>query len=284
MGYGVDSTFSIGWGHGVCQDYCSAQLIALCNKHYPLLLVSDGCSSSPNTDIGARLVVRAGLVNAPLLFHGAGDDRELWEQYGMAVAATLRAMATALALPAEGTDATLLYGVGDGTLFRVGFYGDGCAIVRNRTGETRALEVGYESGAPRYLSYRLDPVRTDRYGEEFPGRVVIRTYRDSGAGFVPEGETTREVGEPVTFTWPEREISLVVLASDGLGSFTGTRGEAVPLPEVLPQVTSFKGMVGEFLRRRITRMKGELEKRGIRHFDDLGLAACALGPVERGEP
>jgi hypothetical protein len=228
-------------------------------------------------------VARAGLANAGLLLGPAADDRELWGRYGMAVAATLRTMAATLALPAEATDATLLYGMGDGTRFRVGFYGDGCAIVRNRAGETRALEVSYESGAPRYLSYWLDPGRAARYGEEFPGRVVIRTYRDSGAGFVPEGEISQEVGEPVTFTWPERELSLVVLASDGLGSFTGALGEAVPLPEILPQVTSFKGLAGEFLRRRITRMKTTLEKRGIRHFDDLGLAACTLGPAEGGE-
>lgn len=47
-----DSYFSIGAQHKVCQDYSSQGLSA----GLPYVIVSDGCSSSPNTDIGSRIV------------------------------------------------------------------------------------------------------------------------------------------------------------------------------------------------------------------------------------
>src|SRR5215203_2249321 len=46
----TDCFFNIGATHSVCQDYVVAS---------PYLILSDGCSSSPDTDIGARLLVKA---------------------------------------------------------------------------------------------------------------------------------------------------------------------------------------------------------------------------------
>lgn len=282
MRYSLDNMFTIGWGHKVCQDYSCIQLISLCNKLAPVILVSDGCSSSRDTDIGARLIARSALVNAGLVLQATGNDRAVWGRYGQAIAVTLHTVAATLALPEEATDATLMYGIGNGKSFRIGFYGDGFAIIRNRAGETRVIEVRYESNAPRYLSYWLDKRRAARYAKEFPGQVVIRTFANTGAGFVFLNETRQDVCEPIAMTYPENELSLVMLATDGLGSFTKAGVEPVPLLDILPEVIGFKGMAGEFLQRRITRMKSTLEKAGIRHFDDIGLAACHLRPEEEG--
>ena len=51
----ADAYFAIGRTHDVCQDY------ALASDDVPKTwaLVSDGCSSSPASDIGARLLGRA---------------------------------------------------------------------------------------------------------------------------------------------------------------------------------------------------------------------------------
>jgi len=280
MRYNLDSMFTIGWGHRVCQDYCCTDFVALCNKKTPVLMVADGCSSSRDTDIGARLVAKAAAVNAGLVLQAHPDDRTAWERYGMAIAATLKALAARLSLPAEALDATLLYGISDGNSFRLGFYGDGVAIVKNRGGQTRVIEIRYESNAPRYLSYWLDSRRLAQYEREYPGQVLIRSYEDSGAGFALLGETRQDVSEPVTMSYHEDELALVILATDGLGSFTTAGGESLPLSDILPEVVGFKGMAGEFLQRRVTRMRTTLEKAGIRHYDDIGLAACFLRPEE----
>ena len=48
----ADAYFEIGATHLVCQDYA----LAFANNEYAYAIVSDGCTSSPNTDIGARLI------------------------------------------------------------------------------------------------------------------------------------------------------------------------------------------------------------------------------------
>ncbi|HYO91642.1 MAG TPA: hypothetical protein VEQ40_08400, partial [Pyrinomonadaceae bacterium] len=62
----ADSAFLIGATHAVCQDYAVAgngtpdERAAVSNlQANPYVILSDGCSSSPDTDIGARLLVKA---------------------------------------------------------------------------------------------------------------------------------------------------------------------------------------------------------------------------------
>ncbi len=38
--------------HGICEDYVIAKMI----NGSPVLVISDGCSSSPNTDVGSKLL------------------------------------------------------------------------------------------------------------------------------------------------------------------------------------------------------------------------------------
>ena len=49
----ANSAINIGATHSLCEDY----VIAQSEGHYVIL--SDCCSSSPDTDIGARLLVKA---------------------------------------------------------------------------------------------------------------------------------------------------------------------------------------------------------------------------------
>ena len=44
----TDGAFYIGTTHEVCQDYCMAENDAI--------VVSDGCSGSPGTDMGSRVL------------------------------------------------------------------------------------------------------------------------------------------------------------------------------------------------------------------------------------
>jgi hypothetical protein len=47
--------FSIGKDHAICQDYAISKLI----NNGGCAILSDGCSSSPSTDIGSRLLAMA---------------------------------------------------------------------------------------------------------------------------------------------------------------------------------------------------------------------------------
>ena len=53
----VDCAFRMGRTHLVCQDYA-----AVAAGEFPCVLLADGCSWSPDTDMGARLLVRSALT------------------------------------------------------------------------------------------------------------------------------------------------------------------------------------------------------------------------------
>ena len=52
----ADAHFSIGKTHRVCEDYARAGLLP---DGRAFAIVSDGCSSSPDTDFGSRLMTIA---------------------------------------------------------------------------------------------------------------------------------------------------------------------------------------------------------------------------------
>ena len=56
----ADCAFAAGRGHDVCQDYAAAGGGA----DEPYAILADGCSTSPDTDVGARLLVKC--IERPL--------------------------------------------------------------------------------------------------------------------------------------------------------------------------------------------------------------------------
>ena len=62
----ADSAFRMGSTHAVCQDYAvasawtaAAHTDGAAPPPRPYIILSDGCSSTPDTDVGARLLVKA---------------------------------------------------------------------------------------------------------------------------------------------------------------------------------------------------------------------------------
>src|SRR6185295_18680312 len=88
----TDAAINIGSTHSVCQDY------AIARNGYVVL--ADGCSSSPDTDIGARLLVKA-------LDQRLGTPTDI-EELHRESARTALGWAAMLGLPDQAVDATLL--------------------------------------------------------------------------------------------------------------------------------------------------------------------------------
>lgn len=244
----TDAFFMMGHQHLVCQDYATAgpDFVAL----------ADGCSSSPHTDFGARLLCRmAGQHPVTEVIHAAAP------------------LLRPLGLPETSLDATLLFARHRDDAVEVYGAGDGVVVARRRDGRHTTHVVSYPSGAPRYLSYDLCPTRSARYDQEF-GRIQLHTI--DGAAPLPV-----DAG-PQRWSWPVAEYDLILVLSDGALSFrrpTATGTEPVPVAEIVSAMLAIKTFSGAFLARRARRFLLEASAQGWVHDDDFAVAAIYVGEV-----
>jgi len=252
-----DSYFAIGHSHHVCEDYAFAGPTA-CSKT-PIAVVSDGCSTAPNTDIGSRILTRAILLNYPL---------NLSESIRGAYQAT-----KTLGLTFDSLFATIL------TLeftpenqIKAQVSGDGGVIARKR--ESQELEVywlNYCSNAPEYLAYLLHTPSYSRFLDSF-GNQKAAEITTLG----PDGEVKSSFAEFPEDLVYERyfdpaDYDLIAVTSDGVDSFAG-----LGYIDVIKRIMSFKNYKGEFVKRRVKRFLKEIAAEKIRHDDDVSLAAIYL--------
>ena len=209
----ADAHYLIGDGHAVCQDY------ALANGS--VAVVADGCSSSPGSDVGARLLARLAL-------------RSLCSEKILRRAST---MARALALPPTALDATLLAITADGRGADVVAYGDGVVAARARNGGLEIHHLRYPSGAPAYLSYGLDPCRLRRYRE-------LGLQRSVQVGDNTPLTTTADPLAPLRLHFSADRYDLVVVASDGAAAIRDAQRDPVDVDAVLAALTDFPRVQG----------------------------------------
>ena len=263
----TDSYFAIGKSHTVCEDY------ALSGENY--VIVSDGCSGSPDTDFGARLLAK--VCEQEILTSGLNYSEE-------AVIYKADAMADHIGLPRQCLDATLITAcAGDDNFVDVRMFGDGAVIILDKDMLLTYHTISYKHNAPAYLSYRLDPERA---------RLYLKKSEDGlsgGIDYGAYGETKHD------FIWDhgldchkwrfrKDDTKLVIIASDGIESFmypkvsgTTKKLENIGLLSVLLWLTEIKGFKGKFLERRCKRFLKEATAEGWQHNDDFSLAAIHLG-------
>ena len=128
-----DKVASVG-DHAICQDY--VYQFQEGDRYWGLL--SDGCSSSPETYVGARILVHAATSVLNDLHPLDLSYLEL-EQFAQATALKTCSLLRELHLPLEAADATLWFYCVDGNKVHVFSTGDGCLITCCKNQETETL-------------------------------------------------------------------------------------------------------------------------------------------------
>ncbi len=257
----ADCAFWIGSTHRVCQDYAvSGHTQAAAHA-----VLADGCSGSPDTDIGARLLAKSAQHRLPLC---AGAIENAANCAG------------ALGLPPACLDATLLtLTAADGT-FTARCWGDGVVALGRHDGTVEAFVVSFAASYPHYLSYTLDADRRRLWLAQ-PGNAKTVTRWLLGTDSLPETQPGERDCEQ--WTGSLADCRFVAVLSDGVQSFTQSVAtdtsrttQAVPVADVLPLLLAFKGGQGQFVQRRVRAFQRECAARGWTHADDISLAVVWL--------
>lgn len=261
----TDCAFWIGSTHQVCQDYGIAGQGAV--------ILSDGCSSSPDTDIGARLLAHSAARLSPKAL-----DRPECAVRAAAKCAGL------LGLPNTCLDATLLTIHAENGAFTVRCVGDGVVALGRQDGGIDVFSVAFAASYPLYPSYFLDDARRAQWTAQANNAKTLQQWTLTPGGAANEGETRKSENAVECFSGTAVEYRFAAILSDGVHSFTQTvptetsrTTVAVPVTAVLAELLAFKSSRGQFVERRVAAFRKECLKRGWQHSDDVSLGVIWLG-------
>lgn len=229
--------FFVKSGHKVCQDY------AYITDN--IALISDGCSTGKDTDIGARLLVHSYLVKQNIrdAIRHANDLRKSLQLDPSSLCATLGIL-------------ELKYNRMTNTNWiDISLWGDGICIIKLKEQLPCVVKVEYLV-APYYPIYQL--YGHDDYLKQFGEPTWIETQSDPTTVIKTE---KKSLGESIALTFEESEFDYILLSTDGLSSFT---------QDIIPELLEFKGLNGKFLERRFQSLF-KRKWQNLTHFDDIGV-------------
>jgi hypothetical protein len=256
-----------GYSHKICEDY------TIVGDGFAI--VSDGCSSSEHTDIGARLLALSARDMLLRLFKDGqvcdtpNENCKWFESLSVFGALSLAQM---LDLKEECLDATLLVAFVHGGSVHIYMYGDGYVCITFRDGRREYWSVDYPCNAPYYPSYQLDPNRDKYYRDQ------VKHYRVSHIRDGIVDSVKIDIDKSMYLVRSASRVSNVVMMTDGAGSFLDKSNTGKPVDDIsiLDALTDFKTMKGEFVRRRARAAIKKWKKDRIEHYDDLAIAGINL--------
>jgi len=294
----ADHVTEIGSTHKMCQDYALSGMI---NDHISFAIVSDGCSSSQDVDIGARLLCYAakGFLLKQLMgeenIDSVVDSVECFET-SLITSVLKKAQRALWEIDLDlyknpvALDCTLLVAVADVNNAATFAQGDGGIVVQMSNKEAAFKHIDFLSGAPYYLSYELDANRDMGYMETY-GREPVVVWNDQ----IKDGCVYRNIEARFDTLIPEsleqhtsrvhRNPLGITLVSDGVNSFQTKVSKKdwknLTFEDILPSLTKFKNTNGEFVKRKLNAFKYNMNKAHEEwgHYDDLAMASIWLRKV-----
>lgn len=259
---GLDFFNAIGQAHLVNQDYSFGDL-----QPFPHIMVSDGCSSSPHTDVGARMLSLA----IHHYFRSNTSNQTINETDMLSFALKkARSMIHSLDLPETSLDASLIIAYVKNQMLHISAYGDGVVFIDHRLLGELSFDIQYSHNTPYYPSYQLDKGRNEIYRQQAKNAIKTIQIDDKPARPV-------SLLEPVQWLLPVHLVNKVIIASDGINSFVDkTRHQTISYRKVLSELQNFPNSNGQFLTRRVRRTLKLLNKQDIHHQDDMAVAAIMM--------
>jgi hypothetical protein len=257
----LDHHFIMGASHAVCQDYALHGYMP-----QPYLIVSDGCSSAPDSDIGARIL---SYMARKVLAQGMTLS---YQDFGQRVSESARLVATAMGVDPVVLHATLMIAWVKDNVVQVYMYGDGCILLLGHGGQVRTIHVNFSNNAPYYLCYWDNEALHDEYanasGRNYKMDIFYSEYDH------PEQQ---DFQSPLVFSFELDEYAAVVLASDGCEQFLNlNNNKKLPLQNVATRLLSFDASQESFIFNHLRQCVQDYGRQDIYPLDDVALAGLAI--------
>lgn len=266
----ADSIFQKGSEHVVCEDYA----MSFSNETHSYAIVSDGCSSSNNVDIGSRLLT---LAASHVLNETVGNTsiEDFKSNFENAIILTISKLFNVFPnLNQHMFDATLLIASVYNKKLTLILFGDGVIVYRSKK-HVQITHINFPSNAPDYISYKLSKSRMKEYMDMSKTNkdiVVIDRFEgmDEEDFIFSESAFT-----PLVIQREVEEGDTISVISDGINSF-GQMNDSINYLDLIDEFTGFKNTNGEFVKRRINAFKRKCEKENIVHGDDISIASIVI--------
>lgn len=274
----VDSFLTIGNSHDVCEDYIIHGM-----EPTPYIILADGCSSSKDTDVGARLLAHS--AKEILVRHLRQNEHIDREVLGKMAINNAENVARGLNLHNTCLDATLIVMFISENRVIVYFYGDGNLVRIKNTSGTNYHNYEYEKNMPYYLSYGINVERQKEYDKimsVIDNGTLYHKWITKKADHKPDDEIqlrmdVHDYYHPMIYNFDINDHDIIAIMSDGVESFFNpVDGEKIHRNDVIDQFTSFKNTNGEFAKRRCRKALKEFHKEGIEHYDDISFGAFII--------
>ncbi len=271
----ADSYYYMGKTHHYCQDYSIHCTQTKSYLNHPFVAISDGCSSSKDTDIGARLLLKTIYNNSLFSF-----DRGLYDSFSIA-----KSIAETMFLDSTCLDATILFAeLTNPTCGTIGCSGDGFVIKINRNNDIEITEITFPSGAPYYLNYVFNEERKQLFIDHFSLKRLIKKYVISN-GIVSQPIITKDTDGTIYYdSFTVKDYKYICVSSDGLAAFmekisndTFIYNSPLQPTDVIKQIIAFKNANGEFVKRRLLSFKKTCDSTNWLNEDDVSVGALYLG-------
>ncbi|MCP4696279.1 MAG: protein phosphatase 2C domain-containing protein [Gammaproteobacteria bacterium] len=257
-----DHYFTIGRTHRICEDYVVQGAFPT-----PFIALSDGCSSSENTHIGARILT----MSAKNILESTEDWPPDYMDFGGKLIDKARYVVKKLQLDNCVLDATLMLAFLYNDSIQVYVYGDGALLFKDKAGKTGTIEIAFTHNAPYYLSYWHDAERQALYAKHEEKPLAVMNSAHEKAEAEPIAYST-----PLRFTFPLEKYKFVGIASDGVTQVIDTVLSArVPLDEVARDLLAFEDLEGKFVKDHTERVLRQYENRRRYPADDLSIGVFA---------
>ena len=258
----IDTFLEIGDQHKVCEDYIVSGVDPV-----PYIILSDGCSTANNSEMGSRLLCH---LAKQYLKYNADQVIDYWN-LGHWVIYNAEQTIRQLGLSRTCLTATLIvaYQIEDNV--RIMMYGDGSYITVAKSGIINITTVEYTNNAPYYLVYLIDQYREDLYHKAGNMKTVTTYYEDGS-----ESKEEFAYDHALEYGVNTKVYPNLLIASDGIDSFLKKDGSStihLRAENIIHPCVAFKNMKGEFLKRRLNKQMKVYNKEGITHFDDLSVGA-----------